>query len=160
MNPIEFFEHRVERWRVEGDLCVDFHAAMVESAINITQSEVGCVQLFLTDLTISRRTERANSTGLISGRYCDYGFNLYVLRHGKLGVNNYDEIKGHSLGSSVWRTHLEPLLGYFGDTEFLDFCKMWNYPIEVIRWQMSALISYMDNNYHGWKIHAGFRVRD
>jgi len=162
MNPIEFFENQVLQWNANKtcNFGVEFHAPMIESGINVTRAKGDFLHLFLTDLSVNNITERSGSTGLVRGRISDYSFNLYVLRQGKLGCNTYNEMAGHSRDSSVWETHLKPILKYFGSAEFLDFCQIWNYPVEVTRWQMQCLVNYMDNNYHGWKVGATFRINN
>lgn len=164
MNPITFFEEQIQKWNEEEKcgLCFAFSAPLKESAINIQQlreNEKCCVQVMLTDLRFNQqKTYGAN--GLITDDVCLYSFNLFVLKPSVLGINNYNEIDGHKVSESKWKKNIEPLLDCFGCDAILDFCEIWNYPIQVTRWgDAEVLINYQDLNYDGWKIPITFRIR-
>lgn len=164
MNPITFFEKQVEKWNEDQKcgFCFQFSAPLKESAINIQQireNDNCCVQVMLTDLRLSVQKQYDSKSFIIQDD-CIYSFNLFVLKPSSLGVNNYNEINGHSVMESKWKTILEPLLECFGCDAILDLCEIWNYPIQVTNWgQAEVLINYQDMNYDGWKIPITFRIR-
>lgn len=164
MNPISFFEEQVKIWNENKKcgFCWQFSAPLKESAMNIQQireSDDCCVQLMLTDLRLTEQ-KSYGSNGLITANDCVYSFNLYALLPSRIDINTYNEIDGHTIEESKWKTHLEPLLDCLGCDTLLDICTIWKYPIQIPTWGAAdVLINYQDANYDGWRIPITFRIR-
>lgn len=164
MNPIRFFEKQIEKWNEDNlcDQCYFFSAPLKREAINLQQireEHKCCVQVMLTDLISNCIKDYNTTTGLLVNRINEYSFNLYILIPSKLGMNNFNEIKGHDEDESKWSKILEPLLECFLCSDVLD-CEILGYPIEVPRWQMNSELNLQNNNYDGWRISATFRFRN
>ena len=163
MNPIAFFEEQVKKWNEEEKcgLCFSFSAPLKESAINIQQlreEEKCCVQVMLINLT-GDGINGYNTSGLVADKTCNYSFNLFVLVPSRIDINNYNEIDGHLVEESKYKTIIEPLLECFGCDAILDFCEIWNYPIQVPSWRSEVVLNYQDNNFDGLKLTYNFRIR-
>ena len=164
MNPISFFEEQVKKWNEDKKcgFCWQFSAPLKESAINIQQireSDECCVQLMLTDLRLTEQ-KSYGTNGLITSNDCVYNFNIFALLPSRLDINTYNEIEGHTIEESKWKTKLEPLLECLGCDALIEICEIWKYPIQIPNWGAAeVLINYQDANYDGWKIPITFRIR-
>ena len=162
MDVIEFFQDVVTAWNAENkcDECWTFGAPLTEDALNKQQTPDGvdpcCVHVFISDLVISSVRAFA-TTGYQSARYDNHSFNLYVLKKGDLGTNNYNEIAGHPISESRWQQTLKPLKECLDDQNLLPFCTELDNTIQITNWQMSTKIAYLDGNYVGWLIRATFK---
>ena len=160
MDIVAYFKDQVEKWNEEQKcgLCFEFSAPMFESALNVVQPEEPCcVQVMLTDLNYTASNTYASS-GLLSSQICEYSFTLYVLKASALGVNNYNEIKGHDTDSSKWATIYKPLADCFSCDVQLDFCALLGYAPEIKRWSMKMVKNYQDLTFDGWRIEGTFKT--
>jgi len=163
MDAVDFLQKQVDKWNEDEkcDLCFEFSAPMTESKMNIVQSDLPCcVQVMLTKLSTNTNNIYNSITGLLVSSSCDYSITFYVLKQSNLGVNNYNEIKGHNVKESKWNTIFKPLQDCFSCQSQLDFCELLGLNVEVKKWQMDTVHNYQDNNFDGWKIQATLRITD
>lgn len=161
MDIVDFWNKQVVKWNAEKKcgFCWNFGAPLTQSQMNIQQIEDQCcINVFLTDIYFNESISYSSKTGFVNGKSSDWDFTLWVLQHGKLGVNNYNEIKGHSVDNSNWLKTYKPIYECLGSDVILESCKLMGLPITVVRWQGSTVFNYEDNNYNGWKIQATFKL--
>lgn len=161
INVIQVISEMVEQWDYESkcDLCWQFSAPLRISDLNEWQSRDDkecCVLVAVTDYTFECFENRNRQTGLRGLGSFTHDFTLHFLSHDNLGVNVYDEIKGHPLSESKWDTILWPILDCISCNAF-DWCLNLGYQIEVSRWRGSAKIDYLDDNYSGWSVSVQLR---
>lgn len=164
MNIVQFWSDQVALWN-EQDKCGlrwTFSAPLVNSQINIVQSETNeedcCVHVFLTDVRFREVKQRNSVTGLTIGKTCVWTFSLWVLKRENLGVNNYNEIKGHPVEEGKWNTIFLPIIECLGCDNILDTCELLGVTnVNVDMNQDATLIhNYLDENYNGWKVNYTF----
>lgn len=163
MDIVDFWKQQAEKWNDEQKcgFCWDFGAPLIESQLNIQQSTADnkcCVKLFLTDLGFNQSNTYSQSTGFNNDKSCEYSYNLWVLMTSKLGVNNYNEITGHSIDVSNWMTIYRPLLDCLGCELVLNQCEILGFDVEIKLWKGITVFNYSDMNYSGWKIQSNFKV--
>lgn len=162
MDIVKYFEDQVLKWNTDEKCgeCFEFSAPMFESAINIVDPEAPCcVQVMLTDLGYLETTSYG-SNGLLNNKACEYSFTLYVLKASSLGVNNYNEVKGHDVSGSKWETIYKPLQECFSCDTQLDFCNLLGYAPEVKKWSLKMVRNYQDLNFDGWRIDGIFKINN
>lgn len=160
MDIIDFFKKQVDIWNEQDKcgLCWTFSAPLVNSQINIVQEEECCVNVFLTDIRFREIKNRNSVTGLITSKTCVWNFSLYVLKKENLGVNNYNEIKGHPVDESKWETIFKPIIDCLGCDNILDTCDILGLTNVNVDMPSDAILihNYLDDNYNGWKLNYSF----
>lgn len=159
INIIDFWKQQTDKWNTDNKcgLCFEFSAPLVNSQINIVQSETCCVNVFLTDIKF--RTDEVYNpiTGLTTSKKCLWTFSVHALIQEPLGVNNYNEMKNHPVEESKWNTIFLPLSLCLGCDNILDFCDIIGNKLEVRQLGDAQLIhNYLDSNWNGWKINYSF----
>lgn len=164
MDIIKFWKDQVELWNEENkcDLCWSFSAPLVNSQMNIVQSEtvedLCCVQVFITDVRFREIKNRNSVTGLITSKTCVWNFSLWALLPVPLGVNNYNEIKGHPIEESKWNTVFLPLIECLGCDNILDTCELLGVTNVNVDMPSDATLihNYLNESYNGWKVNYSF----
>lgn len=160
MYIVKFWKDQVDLWNMQEKcgLCWEFSAPLVASQINIVQSETCCVNVFLTDIRFRESKQRDNITGLVLSDFCVWSFSLYALSKSPLGVNNYNETKGHPIEESKWETIFKPLIDCLGCDNILDTCELLGVTNVNVDMNGDATLihNYLDENYNGWKINYQF----
>ena len=159
MDIVDFWKRQVDLWNCENkcNFCWEFSAPLVSSQINIVQEENSCcVQVFLTDLTFKENIVR-NQSGLITSHQCVDSFSLWCLKASPLGVNNYNEIKGHCIEESNWNEIFKPIKECLSCGNILDTCEILGKTnVNVDLTQGTMIYNYLDKAYSGWKINYTF----
>lgn len=160
LDIVNFWKEQVRIWNEteKCGLCFEFAAPLVASQINIVQEEECCVNVFLTDIRFREIKNRNSVTGLITSKTCVWNFSLYVLKKENLGVNNYNEIKGHPVDESKWGTIFKPIIDCLGCDNILDTCEILGLTNVNIDMPSDAILihNYLDDNYNGWKLNYSF----
>lgn len=160
MDIVKFWKDQTTLWNEQEKcgLCWEFSAPLIASQINIVQSETCCVNVFLTDIRFRETKQRNPITGLITGKTCVWSFSLYALSKSLLGVNNYNETKGHPIEESKWETIFKPLIDCLGCDNILDTCELLGVTNVNVDMNGDATLihNYLDENYNGWKINYQF----
>jgi len=159
MDIVAFWKQQTDIWNTQKKcgLCFEFSAPLIASQINIVQNENCCVKIFLTDVKFREDKVLNAVTGLTTSKKCIWNFSLYALVKENLGVNNYNEIKGHPVDESKWNTIFYPLINCLGCDNLLDLCTILGKQIQVTQNGDAQLIhNYLDENYNGWKINYTF----
>lgn len=160
MDIVKFWSEQVKLWNEQNKcgLCWEFSAPLVTSQINIVQEEECCVNVFLTDIRFREIKNRNSVTGLITSKTCVWNFSLYVLKKENLGVNNYNEIKGHPVDESKWETIFKPIIDCLGCDNILDTCEILGLTNVNVDMPSDAILinNYLDDNYNGWKLNYSF----
>lgn len=159
MDIVNFWNKQVEKWNCDNkcDMCWEFHAPLVLSQLNITQTNSCCVNIFLTDVRFREEKNINQITTLTTSKRCIWNFSIYALVQQDLGVNNFNEIKGHPVDQSKWSNILYPIIQCLGCDNILDFCEILGEDIIVTQNGDAVLIhNYLDSNYNGWKINYTF----
>lgn len=155
MDIVNFWKEQVNIWNNDNKcgLCWEFSAPLVNSQINTVQKDTPCcVQVFITDITFRENIVRA-STGLTTSHTCIDTFTLWALVESPLGVNNYNEIKGHPIDESKWSEIYLPLKECLGCENILDTCEILNQTnVNVDLTNATLVHNYLDQSYSGWKI--------
>lgn len=165
MDVVQLFEDITTQFNTEEkcDECWEFSAPMFEAALNKVQPDQPCcIQLMLINFRYVAQLTYA-STGFIKDNTKDYAFDLYVLKQtGQqgIGMNNYNEIKGHAKADSKWSKVYKPLFDCLNEAEALQLCENLGFNAEITRWEMTAVNNYQDLNYDGWLIRATIRTRN
>lgn len=165
MDIVKFWQQQVNKWNAENKcgFCWEFGAPMIESAVNIQQVESGkecCAKVFfLREKVTAFQTQNTynNQTGLKNQILCNKSFQLLVLFDSKLGLNMYNEIKGHDTDESVWTTKLSKLEECLSCDANLDFCEIIGYTSRVTQWSAQQVTNYLDSNYVGYRISVTFQ---
>ena len=160
MNIVDFWKEQVNIWNENNKcgLCWEFSAPLVNSQINTIQKETPCcVQVFITDITFNETLIRNSVTGLTTSKTCVDRFTLWALVESPLGVNNYNEIKGHPIDESKWSEIYLPLKECLGCENILDTCEILNQTnVNVDLTNATLVHNYLDQSYSGWKIQYTF----
>lgn len=160
MDIIDFFKKQIDIWNENNKcgLCFEFSAPLVNSQINTVQKETPCcVQIFITDITFNETLVRNSVTGLTTSKTCVDRFTLWALIESPLGVNNYNEIKGHPIDESKWTNIFLPLKECLGCENILDTCEILNQTnVNVDLTNATLVHNYLDQSYSGWKIQYTF----
>ena len=154
MDIVAFWKKQVDTWNAQNKcgLCWEFSAPLVASQINIVQNEKCCVNVFLTDVKFREEKVFDAVTGLITSKKCVWNFTLHALIKENLGVNNYNEIKGHPVEESKWNTIFYPIINCLGCDSLLNICD-----VQYSQSGDAVLIhNYLDENYNGWRINYTF----
>lgn len=163
MDIVQFWQDQVTAWNDENkcDFCWEFGAPLVESANNVQQSksEECCVHVFLTDSSFSE-TPKYSSTGFVNGVETKEIFTLWVLIPSKLGQNNYNEINGHDVSESKWKTIFKPLKDCVGSAQMIDACAKLGIKADIIKWVGELVTNYQNMNYAGWKINGTISIKE
>ncbi len=165
MNIVSFWEQQIEKWNTDQkcDLCWVFSAPLTESAMNIQQLREDskcCVQvMLLRDKVPAFSTNNTyNEYGLLIDVKCNTSFQLLVAVPTTLGINNYNEIAGHSTDESRWSTILYNIEQCLKCDALLDFCEFLGDNPRVTQWSaMQELRDKTDNNYAGYRLTATFQ---
>lgn len=165
MNIVNFWKEQVEQWNTDEKcgLCWEFSAPLIESAVNIVQSTEStkcCVKvMFLQDKSPAFSTQNnfSNQTGLLNGSTCNRNFQLLVLINSNLGVNNYNEIQGHSVEQSNWEAIMNPLQECLSCDANLAFCELLGMNYRITNWSGQQVINYLDGVYCGYRINVTFQ---
>ena len=163
MDIVKFWKDQVDIWNEQEKcgFCWTFSAPLVPSQINIVQSETNeedcCVHVFLTDLKFRESIVRNTTTNLITNKTCVWTFSLWVMQSKNLGLNNYNEIKGHSIEESKWNELFYPLINCLGCDNILDTCEILGVTNVNVAFNGDATLvhQYLDG-YNGWKINYSF----
>jgi len=160
MDIVNFWKEQVNIWNEQNKcgLCWEFSAPLVNSQINTVQKDTPCcVQVFITDITFNETLVRNSTTGLTTSKTCVDRFTLWVLIESPLGVNNYNEIKGHPIDESKWSEIYLPLKECLGCENILDTCEILNQTnVNVDLINATLVHNYLDQSYSGWKINYTF----
>lgn len=160
MDIIDFFKKQIDIWNENNKcgLCFEFSAPLVNSQINTVQKETPCcVQVFITDITFNETVVRNSVTGLTTSKTCVDRFTLWALIESPLGVNNYNEIKGHPIDESKWINIFSPLKECLGCENILDTCEILNQTnVNVDLTNATLVHNYLDQSYSGWRINYTF----
>lgn len=160
MNVIDFFKTVAEKWNTENrcGFCWTFGAPLSEFGMNesrLTFSDQCCVQMFVTEYETDT-TYQFSELNLPNKKFCDHIFSIYVVQPSNLGINTFNEIKGHDISESLWETILKPIQNCIGCGNEFDLCEL-GYDFNIIRWKMSVVKFKEDQNYTGWRIMGIFR---
>jgi len=163
MDIVNFWEQQIQIWQDEQKcgLCWSFDAPLFDSAINIAQSEAEtkcCVHIFLTNISFKETNNYNNTTGLNTGKFCEWSFNIYALIPSSLGQNNYKEIKGYTTDLSKWVTIYKPISDCLSCDSILDFCRILSKQVTITSKSSVMVENWMDKNYSGWKNTYTFRL--
>lgn len=160
MDIVNFWKEQVNIWNEQNKcgLCWEFSAPLVNSQINTVQKETPCcVQVFITDITFNETLVRNSVTGLTTSKTCVDRFTLWALIESPLGVNNYNEIKGHPIDESKWTNIFLPLKECLGCENILDTCEILNQTnVNVDLTNATLVHNYLDQSYSGWRINYTF----
>lgn len=160
MDIVKFWKEQVDLWNENNkcDLCWEFSAPLVNSQMNIVQNEKCCVNVFLTDLKFREIKEYNQTTGLVTRSRCVWNVTVHFLVQGKLGINNYNEIKDHSIEESKWETIFKPIIDCIGCGNILDACEILGLSNLKVEMASDAVLvhNYLDNNYNGWRVNYLF----
>lgn len=160
MDIVKFWKDQTDLWNEQNKcgLCFEFSAPLVNSQINTAQKETPCcVQVFITDITFNETLVRNSVTGLTTSKTCVDRFTLWALIESPLGVNNYNEIKGHPIDESKWTNIYLPLKECLGCENILDTCEILNQTnVNVDLTNATLVHNYLDQSYSGWKIQYTF----
>lgn len=165
MDILNFWKEQTEKWNTElkCGFCWEFSAPLVESSVNVVQSEEDkecCVKLmFLQDKQPAFSTNNTynNTTNLLTGQICATNFQLLVLLNSNLGVNNYNEIKGHSTAESNWEAILLKLQECLSCDANLAFCEILGSVYRVTNWSGTQVINFSNSVYCGYRINVSFQ---
>lgn len=159
MDIVKFWKDQVALWNEQEkcDLCFEFAAPLINSQINTIQNETCCVQVFITDISFRENIVRNSVTGFTTSKTCIDTFVLWALQKSELGVNNYNEIKGHPIEESKWNNIFLPLKECLSCGNVLDTCEILGQTnVNVDLTNASMVHSYLDDAYNGWKINYTF----
>lgn len=160
MDIVNFWKQQTDLWNEQNKcgLCWEFSAPLVSSQINIVQKESCCVSVFLTDIKFREVITRNQNTNMIIRKTCVWTFSVWCLIPVNLGVNNYNEIKGHPVNQSKWNTVYLPIIECLGCGNILDTCELLGVKNVNVDMQGDATLihNYLDSNYNGWKINYTF----
>jgi hypothetical protein len=158
MDIVKFWKDQVDLWNDQDKcgLCFEFSAPLVQSQANTNQTETPCcVQVWITDIGFKENIVRASS-GLITSKTCVDTFTLWVAKESPLGVNNYNEIKGHPIEESKWSEIFLPIKECLGCDNILDTCELLGQTnVNVDLTNATIIHNYLDN-YNGWKVNYTF----
>ncbi len=166
MDIVKFWKDQTEKWNTDEKcgLCWEFSAPLIESAVNkvlSTEETKCCVKvMFLQDksLAFSTANQYNEQTGLLNKQTCSNSFQLLVLFDSKLGVNNYNEVKGHSIDESNWVTKMLPLQQCLSCDANLDFCELLGTQYRITNWSAQQVINYTDSVYCGYRLSVTFQT--
>lgn len=164
MNIVDFWEQQTIKWNTEKKcgFCWDFSAPLIESAVNkvLTEEDKKCCVkvMFLQDKgnAFSSVNQYAN-TGYVNQVTCTENFQLLVLMDSVLGLNMYNEVKGHNTSESVWETILNRLKECMQCDANLSFCDILGTQYRITNWSGVQVINYTGSNYCGYRINASFQ---
>jgi len=158
MDIVLFWKQQIDIWNEQEKcgLCWEFSAPLVASQINIVQKETCCVQVFLTDIKFREEKVIDSITGLTRSKKCIWSFSIHALLSENLGVNNYNEIKGHSVDESKWTNIFYPIIQCLGCDNILSTCDILGRSISVQQQGDAQLIHNYLDDYNGWKINYTF----
>jgi hypothetical protein len=165
MDIVSFWKLQTEKWNEElkCGFCWEFSAPLIESSVNIVQSEEDkecCVKLmFLQDKQPAFSTNNTYNatTNLLTNQICATNFQLLVLLNSELGVNNYNEIKGHTTTQSNWERILQVLQECLSCDANLAFCEILGSVYRVTNWSGTQVINYTGSVYCGYRINVSFQ---
>lgn len=165
MNIVDFWDKQITKWNEETKcgLCWEFSAPLIESSVNIVQPEEGkecCVKVMLLQdkQPAFATTNTFNTvTGLLNSQTCTQNFQLLVLMDSRLGVNNYNEVKGHSTEQSNWVRKMHPLQECLSCDANLDFCDILGTSYRITNWSAFQVLNYNDSVFCGYRLNVSFQ---
>jgi len=163
MDIVDFWSKQVALWKDDQKcgLCWEFGAPLVNSQINVQQSENPCcVQVMLTNIRYRTNVVRNSISQLITENTCTWTVTVYAVQEVTLGTNNYNEIKDHPVEESKWVTVYNPILQCLGCDNILGYCEILGYDVIVNQVGDAELIhNYLDKNLNGWRVNYSFTIR-
>ena len=165
MDIVNFWQQQTDKWNDETKcgFCWEFSAPLIESSVNLVQPDEDkecCVKvMFLQDKQPAFSTANSynNETNLLTSQTCATNFQLLVLLNSNLGVNNYNEIKGHSTEDSNWSAILQRLQECLSCDANLAFCEILGSAYRLTTWSGQQVINYSDSIYCGYRINVSFQ---
>lgn len=165
MDLVNFWSQQITKWNTDSKcgLCWEFSAPLIESAVNIVQPTTDkecCVQVMLLrqGVTAFSTVNTYNqTTQLKTNVACNISFQLLVLLPSNLGLNMFNEIKGHSTTESVWDTKLSKLEECLSCDANLDFCEFLGQQYKITQWSGVQVVNYQNANYTGYRISVTFQ---
>lgn len=141
--------------------CWEFSAPLFESDVNVVQpTDTCCAQVILAEVAEQNRPTYAPGTGLATGVTNTYTFKLYAVLSGNLGVNTYNEIKGHPISESLYETKYKPLRDCLTGAEVINFCQLLGLQARLLVWDFKTVKNYQDLNFNGWLIQGSIQVEN
>lgn len=130
--------------------CWNFFAPLTEQRQNIVRlSEPCCINVFL--LRNKGQDFGTNITylnGYINSERLTESYDLLFLIQSMEGLNNYNELPGHSIEESRHETIFKPLRDCIGSNLITDICNHY----EVTQWSGRYIYDYQDEQYYGLRI--------
>lgn len=165
MDIVNFWQQQTDKWNDETKcgFCWAFGAPLIESSINVQQFEEDkkcCVKVFfLQDKqpAFSTANQYSTQTGYLNKQTCSTNFQLLVLMDSKLGVNNYNEIKGHPTDESKWETILQRLQACLQCDANLAFCEILGTTYNITNWSAVQVINFKESVYCGYRLSVTFQ---
>ena len=152
---LEFWKDMIETYNEDSkcDFCWNFFAPMTEKRLNIirdiTQEDDCCVNVFLLRNKSqdfgSRLTYNHN---YLTRTYKTETYEVLFLIPSKEGLNNYNELSGHSLEESRYETIFKPLRDCISNHIITDICNH----APVTSWNGRYVYDYQDENFYGIRI--------
>lgn len=141
--------------------CWEFSAPLFESDVNVLQPDNNCcVQIILSEIKEQNRPTYASSTGLVAGVINIYSFKLYAVKSGNMGVNNYNEIKGHPIEESRYAEVYKPIRDCLTGAEVIKFCELLGLQAKLLLWDFTTVNNYQDLNFNGWLIQGSIQIEN
>ena len=165
MNLANFWSQQITKWneQTKCGFCWEFSAPLVESSVNLvetTEDTTCCVKVMLLQdkqPAFTTANSYSSQTGFLNNQICANNFQLLVLLDSKLGVNNYNEIKGHSINESKWETIYNRLQECLQCDANLAFCEILGASYRITTWSGSQVFNYLGSNYCGYRINVTFQ---
>jgi len=159
IDIVNFYKDKVQQWNDENKcgFCYSFGAPLFNSELNIQQIEDCCLNVFLVNYNIKPIYKNDNVFfGYQNIDYFLHNFDLYLILPSELGINNYNEISGHPIEESKWKTIFFPLINCFSVEIFK--CENINNFAGFIIDDISLVHNYLDNVYNGIKIKGKIKI--
>lgn len=160
MDIVSFWKQQTDLWNEQNKcgLCWEFSAPLVHSQINVVQTESCCANVFLTDVRFRENIQRSSITNMVTSKTCVWNFSLWCLVPASMGLNNYNEMKGHPVDESKWNTIFKPIIDCLGCGNILDTCVILGETNVNVDFNGDAVLihNYLDNNYNGWRVNYTF----
>ena len=153
LDVLELWRNLTEKLNTEEScgFCWKFYAPMTETRQNIIRkSNDCCVNVFL----LRNKSQDFGSnlaygpSGYLNAQQHTESYDILFLIPSKEGLNNYNELLGHSIDDSRYATIFKPLRDCIKSTMITSICEH----ASVTSWSGRYVYDYQDEQYYGLRI--------
>lgn len=142
--------------------CFYYGAPLTQSAKELQQvpdESCDCTFMFVTRYEYSIQDSVNPRTTILTDRFVSHSVTLEVVKHDKIGKNNYSEIEDYPISESRWETIFKPIQQCMSRDNMFFFCEVLGKTMQITAFSARMQILSTSNEYSGWVYNINLRER-